>query len=87
VATPLGRSVVELRGLGPVDLRGGGQCLCVERGYVGLGILGLLEPEHAEACMRMQGVSYFYIGQPRVSDILHIPAPKTGVSASLLLSI
>jgi hypothetical protein len=47
--------VVKLRGLGPVDLRGDGQCLCMERGHVGLGVLGLLEPLQVESCMRMQG--------------------------------
>jgi hypothetical protein len=54
---------------------------------VGLGGLGLPVPDHAEACMCMQGVSYFYVGLPRVSDIAHIPAPTPGASAFLLLPI
>jgi hypothetical protein len=79
--------VVKTRGLGLVDPRGGGQGLWVERGYVGLGCLGLPDHQQAEACMCMQGGFFIYAGQFRVSDLLHIHTSSPGVFASLLLPI
>jgi hypothetical protein len=86
-ATPLGRCVVETRGLGLDDPCGGGQGPWVERGYVGLGCLGLPDHQQAEACMCMQGGFFIYVGQLRVSDLLHIHTSSPGVFASLPLPI